>query len=384
MALPTTSRATLRRAICSELGMEFFRRYGGTGYLTCDSGSTVSKVIDSDLTQPQDFWKNHWVYFPADGSTGTASALVGEVRQITSFVNSENACLVDRDYSVAPVSTLQYEIHDVWNATEIHNAINRAIRDAVPNFFKIVNDETLVLKEDTLEYDISGLTYRPWIISEVYIERPHSSMTGTVTSSDATSLTNTSEDFSDVTSNYVVSIYDGTGAGQLRNVSSGDADGKLNITAAWTTNPDTTSKYRTWDPTDQQDEWFRVTSLALDQSEYPDEIRFSNPYERLWGARIRLVYATDPLELSSDSDTTVVPQEFVIYKAIAYLAGSRTWGRTGDRDKYAVLEQTMNAKAEMFREKMAFRMDTTLWQESDVSNPGSRSLDNDPLGWRGR
>jgi len=380
MASPTTTRATLRRAICSELGMDFFRRYGSTGYLTCDAGSTASKVVDSDLTQPQDFWKNQWMYFSGDSAT-PASAVVGQVRNITAFSNVDNACILDRALSTAPVTTVQYEIHDIWNATEIHNAINRAIRDAIPNFFQIVNDETLVHKEDTLEYDISSLTYRPWIVGEVYIERPYASQTGEVSSSDATSLTDSGQDFSSLTTNYLVSIYDGTGAGQLRSVSSGDANGKINITSAWTTNPDTTSKYRTWDPTDQRDEWYRVTSASFDQAEYPNEMRITNPYERLRGARIRLIYATDPLELSSDSDTTVVPQEFVLYKAIAYLAGSRTWGRTGDRDKYAVLEQTMNQKAEMFREKMAFRMNTTLWQEYDVGNPGMRDLDGNPLGW---
>ena len=381
MAFPTTSRATLRRAICSELGMEFARRYGGTGYLNPDAGSTAGKLVDAALTQPQDFWKNQWVYFSGDSAV-SPSAVVGEVRQIISFNNSENACVLERDASAIPATTVQYEIHDIWNATEIHNAINRAIRDAIPNFFDIVTDETLVLKEDTLEYSLSGLTLRPWIISEIYIERPYGSMTGQVESSTNDTLTDSDADFSGVNANYKVSIYDGTNAGKVYDVLSGTSSGVLTLDSdTWDTNPDTTSKYRVWDPTDQRDEWFQVTSVDLNNMEYPDTIRFRNPYERLWGARIRLVYSTDPLELTTDASTTIVPQEFVIYKAISYLAGSRTWGRTADREKYAVLEQTMNAKAEAFRNKMAFRMDTTLWQGVDVSNPGTRTLDGNPLGW---
>ena len=381
MSLPTSTRAVLRRAICSELGMEFFRRYGSTGYLTCDTDSATDKIVDSDLTQADDFWKNQWLYIAEDSSTGTASALVGDVRLITSFSNVDNSCIVDRAYSATPVGTLRYEIHDVWNATEIHNAINRAIRDAIPNFFDTVSDETLVLREDTLQYTISALTYRPWIISEIWIERTFDSKTGTVVSSAATSLTDTATDFSAASSNYIVSIYDGTGAGQLRTCVNGTSAGVLNISSAWTTNPDTTSKYRFWNTSEQRDDWFRVTSARFDKMEYPNTMYLSRLYQGLYGSRIRITYATDALELATDASTTVVPREFVIYKAIAYLAGSRTWGRTADREKYAILEQTMNAKAEAFRDKMAFRMDTTLWQETDYSTPGSTPSDGNPMAW---
>lgn len=380
MAYPTSTRAELRRAICAELGMEFFRRY--PSYLTCDSGSTTDKIVDSDLVQQEDFWKNMWVYIAEDTDTGTGapSALVGDVRLVSTFSNVDDALFVERAFSTAPTNTLRYEIHDVWNATEIHNAINRAIRDAIPNFFDIVTDESLVLQEDKLSYDISGLTYRPWIVGEVWLERTFDSITGTVDSASNTSLTDAGADFSEAGVNHRVSIYEGTGKGQLRTCQTGTSAGVLTISAAWTTNPDNTSKYRYWDSLKQLDDWYRMTSLRFDKSEYPDTMYLPKLMTGLYGSRIRLVYATDALELSSDADTTIVPAEFIIYKAIAYLAGSRVWGRTADREKYAILEQTANAKAEAFRGKMAFRMDSTLWQESDYGDPGIHSVPN-PMGW---
>jgi len=324
-----------------------------------------------------------WVYIAEDTSTGTGapSALVGDVRLITSFSNVDNALLVERNYASAPGTTLRYEIHDVWNATEIHNAINRAIRDAIPNFYDTITDETLVVQEDKLEYDISTLTYRPWIMSEIWLERPFNSITGTADSGASTSLTDAGADFSSASSAYRVSIYEGKGKGQLRTCSSGTNAGVLNISSAWTTNPDSTSKYRYWDTNEQLDDWYRVTSARFDNIEYPSKLYIPKLYTALYGARMRLIYSTDALELTADDSTTVVPAEFIIYKAIAYLAGSRTWGRSADREKYAVLEQSSNAKAEAFREKMAFRMDTTLWQESDYGNPGLHSMDGNPMGW---
>ena len=59
MAEPTVNRLTLRREICRDLGMPFFRRWpdglqvqdtaaGGTGTI---DGSDVGKVVDSRFTQ---------------------------------------------------------------------------------------------------------------------------------------------------------------------------------------------------------------------------------------------------------------------------------------------------------------------------------------------
>ena len=381
MALPTSTRAELRRAICGELGMEFFRRY--PAYLTCDSGSTTTMIKDSDLTQADDAWKNMWFYISANVSTSTGATLddnVGEVRLIDTFSNIDNALTLDRGLPQAATKYDRYEIHDVWNAYEIHNAINRAIRDGMPDFFDVITDETLALKEDTLEYDISSLTYRPWIVSEVWIERPHNSVTGTVTSAASTTLVDTSANFSNVNTKYKVSIYDGTGSGQLRAVTSITGTTQLNV-AAWTTTPDSTSKYRVWDATEHKENWYRLTSARLDKQEYPSKLYLPRLYSDLYGARMRIIYATDALELTSDLGTTAVPKEFVIYKAIEFLAASRVVSPKVDREHYATLEQMYASKAETYRMRHGFRMDTTLWQEQDYGRPSGISRNGDPLNW---
>ena len=381
MTLPTSSRAVLRRAICAELGMSFFRRY--PSYLTCDSGSSSDKIIDSDLTQPDDFWKNMWLYISANVSTATGSALddnVGEVRLIDGFLNKDNALLLDRVLPQAATNRDRYEIHDNWNAYEIHNAINRAIRDGAPDFFDVVEDETLILKEDTIEYDISALTYRPWVISSVYIERPYDAMSGSPTATAATSLTDTGADFSNVAAGWLVSIYDGTGSGQLRTITSVTGTTQLNV-ATWTTTPATTSKYLVWNPSEQRSDWYRVTSARFDKLEYPSTLYLSKLYWGDYGSRIRLTYATDCLELDDDADTTAVPKEFVVYKAIEILAASRVSSAKADREHYAMLEQDYGNRAETFRQKHAMRMDTTLWQEMDFTSPGRDYSDGNPLDW---
>jgi hypothetical protein len=386
MSLPTSTRAELRRAIAGELSMPFFRRY--PSYLTFDTGSSTdgTYVVDSDLAQPDGYWNNMWLYISANVSTATGATLddnVGSVRLIDQFDNKENKLFLEYALPQGATNKDRYEIHENWNANEIHNAINRAIRDGFPDFFNTVEDKTLVLKEDTLEYDISALTNRPWVISEVYIERPYDSITGTATSGAATSLTDTSADFSDATTSHYISIYDGTGTGQLRACTTGTSAGVINIGVAWTTNPDSTSKYRFWDSREQRDRWYRVTSAHFDKLEYPSVLYLSKLYYGDYGARIKLVYATDALEMDDDADTTTVPKEFVIYKAIEFLASSRVSNTKADRERFAVLEQTYSAKAEIYRQKHANRMDTTMWQESDPTSPSAIPSDGDPLGWLG-
>lgn len=67
---------------------------------------------------------------------------------------------------------------------------------------------------------------------------------GTATGSTATTLTDTNQDWgTDTWANTWVRIETGTGAGQVRRISSNTSN-TLTIASAWTTNPDTTSTYR--------------------------------------------------------------------------------------------------------------------------------------------
>lgn len=376
MAKPTSTRADLRRQICRSLGMEFFKRF--QEYANCDSDSSASEVIDSSLTQPDDYWKNMWFYVARDSdTTGNAD----NVRFIDHFDASQDKLFLEYPLSGSPSTATQYEIHNVFSTFEIHDAINEAIRSGFPEFFDVITDETLIYEADKLEYSLSGLGTAPWIIRAVYIEQPEKSQTGTTTASTNTTISDSTANFSEVTSGWIVSIYDGTGSGQQRTVSS-VLGAQITISTVWTTNPDTTSKYRVWDPNEQYESWYRIISWDLDSEEYPGILYFAHRYVSLYGARIRLVYASEPIELDTDDTTaTVVPKEYVIAKAIEILAASRIAVNSADRSKYANMEQLYRIRAEDYKSRNGFRMGSLHMRiRGSDGTPLSTNLE-DPL-WR--
>lgn len=371
MAKPTSTRAEIRRAVCRILGMKFFKSF--ENYSTCSTASTVSRVVDTCLTQQDDEWKNMYFFIAGDSN---AASNVGAVRRITSFDAAGDALLPEFDLLAAPTGATQYEIHNIFSTFEIHQAINQAIAEAFPAFFDIVSDESLVIKEDTTDYSLSSLTYSPWIISSVWLEQPDESMMGTATAGAVGYLTDTNANFTGVDTNWKISIYDGTGAGQLRSVSSLTGTTKINVSVAFTTAPDTTSKYRVWNPLEQSQKWHRVYAFHTDLGEHPSTLYLTKKYSNIYGARIRLVYATQPAELTSEASTTVVPEEYVISRAVEMLAASRVANSRTDRDKWAVMEQMYRQRAETYRQRNSFRMPTTIQQEYDFSNPSALQDEN--------
>ncbi len=377
MAKPTTTRAQLRRAICKRLGMPFYLRYDPCG--VADGTSSTSKLIDSSLAQPDDFWNNGWIYIATDTATGN----IGVVRKIDDFVAADDALLLEYALPSAGSTGTQYEILTGFSPHEIHQAIDDALDESFPAFFNEVEDKTVVVQEDTLEYDISALSNKPWIISDMWLERSTKSQTGIVTAAASRSLTDSDITFdSDIDTSWKLSIYDGTGAGQLRTVKLLSSNTITTATgeADWTTTPDTTSKYRVWDAAEQTHDWFRLQDCHFDQGEFPSTLYLRHRPTSSYGLRIRLNYATAPISLSADSDETSVPRQYVILKATELLSASRVSSSKVDREKWAVSEQLARVKAEDFKERNSFRLPTTVWLEN---SPHGNSFANeeDPMGW---
>lgn len=318
MAEPTTTLATLRRAIAKELGMPFAKRYKN-GYLTSDSGDT-STLVDSDLTQKDKFWNGAWVYRIASQ----------EVSQVTNF--DQRANQLSLEVPITSLNATDYEIHNLWNAYEIHEAINQAIRDSRRVFSETITDETLIVEEDKLAYSLTGLARVPFLIHKVWIEQPSTIKRGTVVSSTLASVTlENSGVTSDVNSDWKISIYYGTGAGQVRDI--GSVNGAQLIVNDWVTQPDSTSKYALWNPEDQLYDWYPWPALRYDSmKEFPDLLYFSRRPIDFYGLRIRLEYSAYPLELSAETDTTIIPQSYIVPAAVSKLHGRKIGDTKVDRD----------------------------------------------------
>ncbi len=376
MTKPTVMRQELRQSICRELQERFFRKFP-SGSITTSAGTTTTAIDTKLASTPNDtdFWVGDW-YYAASGSSGN----IGATREIVSWNSTGHTLTLEYALPAIIASSDGYEIHSIWTPEEVHRAIDRAIDAGSKAFFDTVTDETLIICEDKLAYDLTGLTIVPWIVTKVLIEQNSSARTGNVTSAAAGTLLDTDVDFSDLDSDWKVSIYSGTGAGQLRDVSTITGTTQINVTPNWTTTPDSTSSYTTWNPTEEKSPWYRIMAARFDSKEFPNKLYLSQDYSMMRGLRMRLEYATRPSALSADSDTTVVPKEYIINKACAYLYGTRIGDNRSDRQKNTAMEAYYTQKAELYLRENAFRMgDKTVWQEQDTFNYNTPS--DNPLNW---
>lgn len=392
MTTPTITRAAIRKTICRELGMPFYRYYNAA--LTADAATSgVDKLVDTDLTQPEHYWEGSWIFSPT----------TEEVRQVVAFESGVNMLVPDRDFTTSPSTATEYELQTGWNAYEIHQAIDRAIDEAFPNFFTIQEDETLIVQEDKLDYALTQgtnstnggdtyLTYVPYRILRIEFEQPHNAQTGTAQAGAATTITaSATADLSDVASNpthYLVSIYDGTGKGQFRRPTSASNTTKVVTistgTTDWVTTPSTDSKYCIWNIYDQTYDWIQTYAARFDRKDWPTEIHFPNNYHTVYGFRMRITYVAKPAALTTDASTTVVPSEFCVNKALEFLYTKRIQSNRFDRQRYSDLAEAHKLKAEEYRRMYAWQMPQgSPWQEGDLrGSVGYLTEPGDPLAWR--
>lgn len=319
MSEPTISLATARRTICKELKMPFFRRYSA-GFLDADSGSTTT-LIDSVLTQIDKFWVQSWVYRVASQ----------EASQIVRFTNADHQLVFETPIT-ALVSGDDYEIHALWNAYEIHEALNEAIRNVRRIFRDVVVDETLIVQEDKRAYALTGLAKAPYLIHKIWMEQPQTVRRGTLVAGGASTFTvENSGILTGVNSNWKVSIYDGTGKGQLRSVSS--VLGAVGTNSSpWDTVPDSTSKYALWDASEETFDWYPFKATYLSSKEFPDTLYLSYRPVDFYGMRIRIQYSALASEFTTEASTTVIPLEYLKHAAISILHSQKIPDNKSDRD----------------------------------------------------
>lgn len=373
MAEPVLTRVALRRRLCRALDMPFFRRF--ESFSTLQGTPSATKVRDGRLTQEEDYWASTHIFLPV--ST--------QVARVEGFLSASNELIPEMDLSPVPGAGEAYELHSIYTAYDLHDALNDAIDDAWPAFFDVVLDESLVLQEDKLTFDLSGLTSLPWYVTKLWAERNTTTRRGIVTSAAAGYIIDTSliGALGSVTSSWKVSIYHGTGKGQLRSVSSVvDATGKVSPSVNWTTIPDTTSKYALWDPTDEEVPWRRIVDAGFDAKEWPNNLYLHSSFSEEWGLRLRAQLVTRPARLTTDTAATPVPAGFVIPKARSLLYGQKASDNRFDQNQYKKDEDYYRQIAELYRRERAFELpDGTLWQAP--TDLGLTTDQADPLAWRG-
>ena len=365
MSEPTNTRKILRRAIATELDMPFFRRFPA-GESTTDTGSTASKIIDASLTQRDGFWSGHWFY----------AVVAAEQSLARTFQANDNSVALETPLTAAPADTGDtFEMHTMWPPSSIHAAINQAIQEAAKIFTETIVDATIIIEEDQLEYSLTGLSRTPFILNKVWIENPGSIQTGTATAGAAATITVQSVP-SDIDTGWRISIYAGAGAGQSRAYISNA--GNVITVSAWTTQPDSTSKYALWDAAQEIYDWLPFHAVYQDAKEFPDVLRFRARHPQFYGMRLRLEYQALPQELSSDTDTTVVPKKYVMDKAIAILHGQKLNDTKADRDLHYAEWQRYNGQADAYLARTAPHMPDSQIQTLDVA---SYTNSDDPLFW---
>lgn len=177
---------------------------------TVDSGSTTT-VVDAARTESDDEWIN--AHILVDDTTDDA-APKGEERRITDFVASSDTLTVFPAFTAATAANDTYEIREVFSYGQYKKAVNHSIRMASEWWPYI-----------TTTYPIAA-----------------AAETGTDTSSDARSISDSSQSWTD--DEHIgrqVFIYDGTGQGQWRFIIDNDTD--TLVVPEWDTTPDTTSKF---------------------------------------------------------------------------------------------------------------------------------------------
>jgi hypothetical protein len=369
MAEPSISLTNLRRMICRELKMPFFLRYKN-GFLDADSGTTTT-LVDTALTQKDKFWNNAWLYRVASQ----------EAALILNFTSLDDTLTLE-----TPITTFtsgdDYEIHNLWNAYEIHEAINQAIRDTRRVFIETITDELLVVQQDKMSYSLADLSRDPFVISQVWLEQPTSVARGTLVSATATTVTLPAGYLPSALGGdtWYISIYDGTGKGGLRALTALTVGGVQASVATWDTNPDSTSKFALWNGSEETNDWYSWNALRYDSSkEFPDVLYFSIRPTDFLGMRIRVEYASLPVELSLEADTTKIPTSYLLPAAVSKLHGHKIGDNRADRDLHFGEARRYQDMADAFLARNApHRPDMSmLRQHSNSYQPDPMN----PLNW---
>jgi hypothetical protein len=351
-----------------------------SGYATATGGTTTTLIDTTNLLQADDTWNNQWALLLSTGAD--------VIRKITDFSQATKSLTLEYASPVIPSSDVDYEIHSIYNAIEIHNAINQAIQSAFPAFFDTTEDASIVVQEDKLEYTLTTISPAIHRVHEVWLERPSHRIQATVASysNDGTdgTLVLDSCDLGGVDNDWKLSCYNGVAEGELHDVKSVVAGTySVTIDGLPTVNFVDGDKILLWDAREQYDDWYRLKFIRITPKEWPSKLHITAGLDGFLGCRIKIIYTTVPQKLTADSSTTVVPEEYVTLSAMATLFASRMNDNRVDRQRYAILHEEYLREAELYKRMNAFRApDIDMFLEGEDEGISDLRYDGNPMGWR--
>lgn len=272
------------------------------------------------------------------------------------------------------------EIHTVFTARQILDAVNQALRDTWPAFYLISIDTTTILEKFKRQYDLTTLAVRPRHFIAAHVEPIFRVGIGRATSGGTNTLTDTTGSFAlETGKTYEIAIYYGTGKGQVRTISTWDDPTKtFTVTQDWLVQPDSTSEYMVKNLSDVYYNWLGpLAKLRLDQDEDPTSLEILYDTYELWGARLRLEYASPLPELTTEAST--LPDSvagYVIARALYYLFIQNV-GRSAQFDvkTAATLADQYAKEAEGLRERNRMkRLHGTIKTDAQYMNWSDREM----------
>ena len=308
------------------------------------TGGGTTTLVDSSRLEANDRFVNWWLYI-----AGTSDDLApeGQERRITDWVLSTTTATVETAFTAAVQNTDTYEIRKMWPRLQYVRAINWGIEQARDTYLDILHSEVDVAIRDQLDYAI--LSTDALHIFQIY-RTTYGVLTDSIaTAGAATTLSDTAQTWatsgndSPGEGSKRVTIYLGTGAGQVRIISSNTAT-VLTVSVAWTTNPDTTSRYKIlrWD--EERVAHAPLYDAQIDMTQR--QIKFLTQPEE--GQVLQIYYGEFPGTLTATTDTTSVPPQYIMLEAMSYLWG-RAAGRVNDPEDAQFWARYYHERAEEFK-----------------------------------
>lgn len=340
------TRKQLRQAIDAHLRLI----HGSPTATRTATGGSTSTLVDTARSEADDYWNNAWLFI-SDTSDGAAP--IGEEALVTDFVAATDTLSFEPAMTAAVGAGDTYELRRYFSAAGIHEAINAAIAETQAFFPPITTDETTVVQTDIYEYTLSSTIDD---ILRVDLLEHDVKVRGTATAGGASTLTDSDKSWTtNEWASYEVSIYDGTGAGQYRTIQSNTATA-LTVSAAWTTEPDETSKYLIKDVSETPD------IARLSQVRYTDNVlSIAETLED--GQRLRVTYSPLVTEMDDDADETAIPKVLLVDMALYRLLSLAPVVLPGDdaaRKAQAVARECWQ-RAEQYLRRHGGRKATRSW-----------------------